>query len=94
MSIDGPSAADAERIGIEFFAHNWLTPEGGQELRAFLMDRYRDEVAVALDKRRQSDRSDVWAEVRRLAEWIGTLDDDLGPRRRSLIRSVDEYRKE
>lgn len=77
-------AADAERIGLESFAHNWCSPAGALELRQFLVERYRDEMAAALDRRRRGDRSDVWGEVRRLALWIGTVDDDLGPSRRAL----------
>lgn len=75
-------AADAERIGLEVFVHAWMTPEDAADLRAFTMERYADELAEALGKRRRGDRSDVWAEVRRLGSWIATIDDDVLSRMR------------
>lgn len=58
--MQSEDTADAERVGVEMFVHAWMTPEGGRDLRAFLRERYRDEMAEALDKRRRGDRSDMW----------------------------------
>ena len=80
------TAADAERVGLELFCHNWCSPEGALELRRFLVERYQDEMDEALAKRRAGDRSDVWGEVRRLAEWIGAVDDDRAMWFRAFVR--------
>jgi hypothetical protein len=70
-------AADAERLGLEFWAHAWLTVEGARWWRQLLAERFRDEVGVAMEKRARGDRSDVWGECRRLAAWCSTLDEDM-----------------
>lgn len=81
------TAADLERDLVEAFGHNWCDPGQAVKLRGFLTVRLADELAEAKAKRAAGDRSDVWGEVRRLTEWIGTIDVDLLPRRAGLLEA-------
>jgi hypothetical protein len=69
------TAADAERIGVEFFTHNWVSPEGVPEFRRFLAARIRDEQAEVRRRRIRGERGDLWCEVRRLTDWCATVDE-------------------
>ena len=78
--MTGQTAADAEAMSLELWIHAWVGRDEARWWRQLLAERFADEMAEAVARRARGDRSDVWGEVRRLADWCGVIDDTLAYR--------------
>lgn len=69
MPLGEPSAADAEAISVELFAHNWCDQAEALQWSVLFAERARDERREIQARRANGERDVSWDEVTRLQDW-------------------------
>lgn len=70
MSVSGPSAADADAMGVELFIYAWCDRDEAIRWSLLFAERARDEwQAVQARRARGEHNSALWDEVTRLNGW-------------------------